>query len=58
MLTKELSKIIKILEYINHDILINNFKLEKINKWVINNEKNSNSKKYRFIKTINSSNYF
>jgi hypothetical protein len=58
MLTKELSKIIKILEYINYNILINNFKLRKINKWIMNNEKDSNSEEYRFIKTINSSNHF
>jgi hypothetical protein len=59
MLTKELSKTIKILEYINRDILINNFKLiEKINKWVMDNKKDSNSEEYRFIKTINSPNHF
>jgi hypothetical protein len=59
MLTKELSKIIKILEYINRNILINNFELiETINKWVMVNKKDSNSEEYRFIKTINSSSHF
>lgn len=60
MLIDELSKIVEILKYLNRDILINNIQLiEKINKWVMENEKDSSSKEYKsFIKTINSPDHF
>ena len=60
MLIKELSKIVKILEYIiNHDILISNIQLIKIiNNWVVKNKKDSSSKEKLFIKTINNPDYF